>query len=154
LFNETIEANFHSQDGPFIPMAVNSGKRMLALYMANQWTRDRYAPVIDWIEALESPDSDHSARLRRFEQWVKEVGDDIHIYMGVLLAFKAYDYFVKPTSMRLTDSAEVWNPHWAEFHQTTSFKQYARNNKVLTYWRKAGFPKQCRPVGEDDFECD
>ena len=154
LFSETIEANFHSQDGPFIPMAVTSGQRLLALYMANQWTRDRYAPVIDWIEALENPDADHTAGLHRFEQWAERVGDDINIYVGTLLAFKAYDYFVKPNSMPISETAEIWNPNWAEFRQTSYFKQYARNNNVLAYWRQAGFPKQCRPLGEDDFECD
>ena len=154
LFSETIEANFHSQDGPFIPMAVTSGQRLLALYMANQWTRDRYAPVIDWIEALENPNADHTAGLHRFEQWAERVGDDINIYVGTLLAFKAYDYFVKPNSMPISETAEIWNPNWAEFRQTSYFKQYARNNNVLAYWRQAGFPKQCRPLGEDDFECD
>ena len=154
LFTETIEANFHSQDGPFIPMAVSSGQRLLALYMANQWTRDRYAPVIDWIEALENPTADHTARLHRFEQWAERVGDDINIYVGTLLAFKAYDYFVKPNSMPISETAEIWNPNWAEFRQTNVFKQYARNNNVLAYWREAGFPKQCRPLGESDFECD
>jgi len=154
LFSETIEANFHSQDGPFIPMAVTSGQRLLALYMANQWTRDRYAPVIDWIEALENPNADHTAGLHRFEQWAERVGDDINIYVGTLLAFKAYDYFVKPNSMPISEPAEIWNPNWAEFRQTSYFKQYARNNNVLAYWRQTGFPKQCRPLGEDDFECD
>jgi len=153
-FTETIEANFHSQDGPFIPLAVSSGDRLLALYMANQWTGDRYAPVIDWIDALETPDADHTARMRRFEQWAKDVGDDINTYVGVLLAFKAYDYFVKPNSMKSSETAEVWNPIWADFHQSTSFKQYVRNNNLLAYWRSAGFPKQCRALGEDDFECD
>ena len=154
LFMETIEANFHSQDGPFIPMAVTSGQRLLALYMANQWTRDRYAPVIDWIEALENPTADHTARLHHFEQWAERVGDDINIYVGTLLAFKAYDYFVKPNSMPISEVAEIWNPNWAEFRQTNFFKQYARSNNVLVYWQQAGFPKQCRPLGGDDFECD
>ena len=154
LFTETIEANFHSQDGPFIPLAVSSGDRLLALYMANTWTRNRYAPVIDWIEALESPSSDHTARLRRFERWVKENGDDINIYVGVLQAFKAYDYFVVANSMPTSEIAEIWQPNWAEFRHTPYFKQFVRNNNLLAYWREAGFPKQCRPVGEDDFECD
>jgi TolB-like protein len=154
LFTETIEANFHSQDGPFIPIAVSSGDRLLALYMANTWTKDRYAPVIDWIEALETPNSDHTARLRRFERWAKENGEDINLFVGVLLAFKAYDYFAKSNSMPDSEIAEMWQPNWAEFRQTTFFKQHVRKNNFLAYWRKAGFPKQCRPVGEDDFECD
>ncbi len=154
LFSETIEANFHSQDGPFIPLVVASGDRLLALYMADQWTGNNYAPVIGWIEALENPDADHTAQLHRFERWAAETGVDIGIYAGTLLAFKAYDYFVGPNAMKTSDFAEIWNPHWVDFRQTTFFKQFIRNNNLLAYWRKAGFPKQCRPLGEVDFECD
>jgi len=154
LFTETIEANFHSQDGPFIPLAVESGDRLLALYMANQWTKDRYAPVVDWIDALENPDMDHTAQLRRFENWVEENGDDIDNYIGTLLAFKAYDYFTRPNDMNSSETGEFWHPYWAAFRKTPEFKTFIRNNNYLEYWRKYGFPKQCRPLGEDDFECD
>jgi TolB-like protein len=154
LLRETIEANFHSQDGVFIPRMVRSGDRILALYMANQWTGNRYAPVIDWIEALENPDSDHTARLHRFKRWVTEIGEDIGNYVGILLAFKAYDYFVEANTMKNSGFSEIWQPSWIEFRQTTYFKLFIRNNNFLAYWRKAGFPKQCRPLGEDDFECD
>ncbi|MCW8925062.1 MAG: hypothetical protein OQJ84_02310 [Xanthomonadales bacterium] len=154
LFSETIEANFHSQDGPFIPLVATSGDRLLALYMADQWTGNSYAPVNGWIEALESPNADHAAQLHRFERWAAETGVDIGIYAGTLLAFKAYDYFVGPNTMKTSDFGEIWNPHWVDFRQTTFFKQFIRNNNLLAYWRKAGFPKQCRPLGEVDFECD
>jgi len=154
LLSETIEANFHSQDGVFIPRFVHSGDRLLALYMANQWTGNRYAPVGDWIEALENPNSDHTAQLHRFERWATENGEDIHTYVGVLLAFKAYDYFVDANDMKNSEFSQIWQPSWTEFRQTTYFKQFVRNNNLLAYWREAGFPKQCRPVGEDDFECD
>jgi TolB-like protein len=154
VLSETIEANFHSQDGVFIPQAVRSGDRLLALYMANQFTGDRYAPVIDWIEALENPNSDHTARLHRFEKWATENGEDIDSYAGALLAFKAYDHFAEANTMKNSEFSQMWQPSWVGFRQTTYFKQFVRTNNLLTYWREAGFPKQCRPVGEDDFECD
>jgi len=154
LLSETIEANFHSQDGVFIPQVVRSGDRLLALYMANQWTGDRYAPVIDWIEALESPNADHTAQLHRFEHWLAENGEIPEVYPGILLAFKAYDYFARSNSMKNSGFSQMWQSDWTEFRQTTSFKQFVRNNNLLTYWRSAGFPKQCRALGEDDFECD
>jgi len=154
LFTETIEANFHSQDGPFIPLAVASGNRLLALYMANQWTGNLYAPVIDWIEALENPDADHTMQLHRFENWVEENGQNIDNYLGTLLAFKAYDYFTRPNDMNSSETAELWQPDWADFRKTSAFKIFIRNNNYQAYWRKYGFPEQCRPMGEDDFECD
>jgi len=154
LLSETIEANFHSQDGVFIPQAVRSGDRLLALYMANQWTGNRYAPVIDWIEALENPNANHAAQLHSFERWATENREDIDNYVGVLLAFKAYDHFVETNTMKNSEFAQIWQPSWVEFRQTTYFKQFIRNNKFLVYWREAGFPNQCRPLGEEDFECD
>jgi len=154
LFRETIEANFHSQDGPFIPVAVDSGDRMLALYMANQWTRDRYAPVVDWIEALENPDADHGAQLHRFEKWVEDNGEDIDNFIGVLLAFKAHDYFTVPNDMGSSETGEIWHPRWVGFRKTPAFKTFIRINNYLPYWREHGFPSLCRPVGTEDFECE
>jgi len=32
-------------------------------------------------------------------------------------------------------------------------KQMMRYWHLPEYWRKHGFPSQCRPIGESDFEC-
>ncbi len=33
-------------------------------------------------------------------------------------------------------------------------KKYIKDTGVFSYWQKHGYPPQCRPLGEDDFECD
>jgi hypothetical protein len=45
-------------------------------------------------------------------------------------------------------------PEAAGFRKTRFFKAMVKETGVLRYWRERGFPRHCRPVGEDDFECD
>ena len=46
-----------------------------------------------------------------------------------------------------------WHPDGDEFRKTDVSKTVMRESGVLAYWQARGFPPQCRPVGEDDFEC-
>jgi hypothetical protein len=48
----------------------------------------------------------------------------------------------------------VWDPMMRRYRQGPEFKHFIRESGVFDYWREAGFPPQCRPLGEDDFECD
>ncbi len=47
---------------------------------------------------------------------------------------------------------------WAKYsrllRQTTKFKQYIHDTGLFIYWKNNGFPRQCRPIEIDDFECD
>ncbi|NNC97578.1 MAG: hypothetical protein HKN88_05845 [Gammaproteobacteria bacterium] len=47
-----------------------------------------------------------------------------------------------------------WQPAFKKYRQSTEFKQYIRQVGIYDFWKKDGFPPQCRAVGEDDFECD
>ena len=47
-----------------------------------------------------------------------------------------------------------WFPHPQEFRNSPHRKRLMRLTGMPEYWRKHGFPPQCRPVGADDFECD
>jgi tetratricopeptide (TPR) repeat protein len=55
---------------------------------------------------------------------------------------------------RTADSVEVWNRAYANYRRSKQFKARVVNTGVLDYWRKHGFPPQCRAVGVDDFACD
>jgi TolB-like protein len=48
--------------------------------------------------------------------------------------------------------------HWlgvmTPYRRSPEFKKHARASKLPDYWRKHGFPLQCKPVGKDDFECE
>jgi hypothetical protein len=47
-----------------------------------------------------------------------------------------------------------WDPAYVKFRQSPLFKDRMKQRGALKHWQQAGFPKQCRPVGEDDFVCD
>ena len=63
-----------------------------------------------------------------------------------LLPIGAYDL---PTFMFLE-----WDASYILYRQSSEFKSFIKKSGIHTYWRKTGFPPQCRAVGEDDFECD
>lgn len=48
--------------------------------------------------------------------------------------------------------------HWTDvmsgYRKSPQFKQHTRASGLPDYWRKHGFPPQCRPVGTDDFACE
>ena len=65
-------------------------------------------------------------------------------------------YVVHPlgTGWRTPDLLVVWDPMLHDYRQTTEFKDFIRESGVYDYWQVAGYPSQCRPVGNADFECD
>ena len=63
---------------------------------------------------------------------------------------QATKYFVEEPGWR----DHVWNPALAEYRASEHFRDYVRQTRMDTYWRKHGWPDLCRPLGDDDFECD
>ncbi|MEQ1863964.1 MAG: hypothetical protein ABL996_04855 [Micropepsaceae bacterium] len=50
-------------------------------------------------------------------------------------------------------AVENWDSSAAGYRRSTQFKTRIKNFGVYDYWRKYGFPPQCKPVGKDDFAC-
>ena len=55
----------------------------------------------------------------------------------------------------------LWSPYQPILRRPELRDEYVRIHKrkiletgIHDYWRKNGFPPQCRPLGDDDFECD
>ena len=40
------------------------------------------------------------------------------------------------------------------YRRSPEFKAHATASGLPDYWRKHGFPPQCKAVGSDDFECE
>jgi TolB-like protein len=51
-------------------------------------------------------------------------------------------------------SIGIWGQNGQRYRQSPQFRDYAKKAGFLDYWHEAGFPELCRPVGDDDFECD
>jgi hypothetical protein len=69
-------------------------------------------------------------------------------YVNILLvAIGAYD--VGPPY-----AAVLWGKDYARYRRSPQFKGYIRGAGVHDYWKAHRFAPQCKPVGEDDFECE
>lgn len=84
------------------------------------------------------------ADIRRFNEKKTEplVKDDL-VELLVPLGF----YDLEPVSSIL------WDASFAGYRRSEQFKARMKNSGVSDYWRKHGFPRQCKPVGTDDFAC-
>ena len=110
--------------------------------------RYQFAPVKDWIDAIEHPVSDHSARVAKFEKWGETFNLRICDMNTVAVAFRQDQCFSNVDNARLQ-----WQPDSAWYRKTPAFKEYV-NEHLMTYWVANGFPPQCQALEGGDFECD
>ncbi len=152
LNNETIEHLLNSTNDAFVSAYVRNGQRYLALYIADGRLGSASAPVIEWIRAIENPDADNSAGLARLKAWERQTssGEKLSHASHLFLSFRAYDELLEDPRMA---SYALWHPDGDEFRTTPQFKALVRQLGVYEYWKSLGFPPQCKPIGDDDFEC-
>jgi tetratricopeptide (TPR) repeat protein len=47
----------------------------------------------------------------------------------------------------------MWGRSWETVRRDPAFKDFVTDLGLVAYWREAGWPDKCRPLGDDDFEC-
>ncbi len=149
--NETLESVFHSTSYAFVPTYVRTGHRLLAVHIADAKLGHDNAPVIEWIRAIENPDGDNRAGYARLKDWERrtDTGMNLHSIYNVFLTFKDYDELVAEDGVGWVS----WLPEAEEFRASPQFKQFILDRGIFEFWRSYGFPPQCRPIGDDNFEC-
>ena len=152
LCNETLESIFHSTSDAFVSTYVRRGQRYLALHIADARLGSAGAPVIEWIRAIENPDADNSSGLARLKDWERQTrsGEKLSSGSVMFLSFRAYDELAEGPNEA---TYALWHPDGDEFRTTPQFKTVIRAVGIFDYWQARGFPQQCKPVGDDDFEC-
>jgi len=152
LYEETLFAGFHGNNGDFVAVYLRNGQRMVAtLLAAGLFPAASQAPVNEWIKTLENPAGDHREGLARFDRWSEESGFAFDVYPPILVAFEAYDRIDTGADEVVDDF--FWTPESAKYRQSEQFRNTIRERGILRYWQTAGFPPQCEPVGES-FRCD
>lgn len=127
-----------------------SGNRSAAILSARDVVGLEGAPVYGFITALEQPGADHSEAIRKFGAWAAENAVDLTHYSVILAALGEYDR----VDINLTAEIWFWLPNFRKFRQSREFRDQMREYGFYDLWKVRGFPPQCRPVGDDDFECD
>ncbi|OAB58131.1 hypothetical protein AY599_00295 [Leptolyngbya valderiana BDU 20041] len=96
-------------------------------------------------DALARPGEDHSALIRRLEAHGELVGSSRSLD-ELMLALGKYD--ARPPTFA------IWFDSYRAYRQSPQFKEHMRLLGLVEFWTSNGFPAFCRPLGEDDFECD
>ncbi|HSG97353.1 MAG TPA: hypothetical protein VLA11_05125 [Woeseiaceae bacterium] len=113
-----------------------------------------YHQLVEYeYRALTDPDFDFAAERDEIEAVHKAVtGQDLDWGRDNLfrpLVFRAF------AEVPLELGQQVWwHPYPEEFSNSPHRKRLIEEVGLPDYWRKHGFPPQCRPVGDNDFECD
>jgi TolB-like protein/Tfp pilus assembly protein PilF len=96
-------------------------------------------------DALSRPGQDHRALAAELEAFLDEAGAPARAY-GLLNAIGDYE--------RPLVGVYHWLPAMRAYRRSPEFKTHMTASGLPDYWRKHGFPPQCRPVGSDDFKCE
>jgi tetratricopeptide (TPR) repeat protein len=132
----------------FAPAAAARGDRLGALSMLAYEFREDPQLIRPLFRALTDPtfgDRDRQDALALVNR-AKYTG---YFIPSALWLLKVYD-------KRIADDVDPpiwWARDDAAWLKSESRRQAMQHWHLPEYWRKHGFPPQCRPVGESDFEC-
>jgi tetratricopeptide (TPR) repeat protein len=151
LFQVSAERGFFVSNEVFAYELVRRGNRLAAALGMWQWRRDDLSfPAQLLLDALENPERDHSDSLARFRDWVRRRGDAFSTWNDELVILGGFEH-AEPNDF---NNSWLWEVPTRKFRRSPYFKPLVREIGLHRYWRERGFPPICRPVGDDDFECD
>jgi TolB-like protein/tetratricopeptide (TPR) repeat protein len=155
-FEEGVAAGFETNRAEsFVPALWANGDRLAAALLVNRFTtRREFRQVL--LAALAGPDKlppDAEAIVTRYfaekpELSLQTIGA-AHSYLWI----GAFDR-VPDAIDRFNNEISGWERSPRGFRNSPGFKRTLELDSIPVYWRAHGFPPQCRPVGDTDFECD
>ncbi|MDX2427774.1 MAG: tetratricopeptide repeat protein [Xanthomonadales bacterium] len=107
-------------------------------------------PATAVLDAMEFPERDHSRGLEKLLRWIEQTGSTPGSYSVLMSAFKAYQLV----------GTDIYQNRWVWLEENTGFRTSEYFAPMISevgapaYWREKGFPPNCRPLGEEDIECD
>jgi TolB-like protein len=149
-FEAVLRENFHSTDDEFVAHYVNTGRSLTAYLLGASSVFGEYAPIKDWIYAIENPDADHRSALASWRRWAATQNID-ECNLGALVVTFKLDHCYAPETVGGLQL--IWREDAAYYRSTEGFKQLINRN-LMPYWQKYGFPPQCQDLGDGDFTCD
>ena len=156
LFQEGVEAGFiTNRADSFIPLLVQRGDRLGArLLLDKLGVKPVLADLL--MKALTKPTAPppNAAELVARDLPATDRGVAFRVgHVRALVWLGAYDLVPAATDNN-PDEMVAWDRYPPTFRNSAGFKQTLTQQNVPEYWRKHGFPPQCRAVGDADFTCD
>ncbi len=111
---------------------------------------DGFEQVDELYAAFRNPGAEHSdladALKRHLEREQAEELEGSTWLSGLVIPAGFFD--VLPGGLHL------WSPEYARYRRSPQFHELMNESGAVAYWREYGWPDACRPIGEEDFECD
>jgi TolB-like protein len=153
--NRTTLANgFYGNSFPFLYVYVALGQEETALIALSAWNAAAGINGATPYEyrALTDPTFDYAAEKIRIDQAYFPAGDATPAWdpghADYLFQYRQYD------RLQGSELQYWWFPYPLDFRNSPHRKRLIRHIGMPEHWRKHGFPPNCRPEGDDDFECD
>ena len=154
IHETALRHGFYGNSVPFLFLYAATGEERTALIaLASNNAGRGINKVTDYeYRALTDPAFDYEAEKTLIDQAYFRAGaatpdwDDTH--PDYLFHYRQYD------KLHSSELAYWWFPYPLEFRSSPHRKRLMREMGLPAYWRKHGFPPLCRPIGNDDFECD
>ena len=146
VIDAAAEANLIRLGTPLLVGLVDLKRRDAFLFQANNAPALRgWRKVGALYDALSRPGENHRALAAELEAFLNETEASRSAY-ALLNAIGDYK--------RTLIVPFHWIPAMRGYRRSPEFKAHMTASGLPEYWRKHGFPPQCRPVGSDDFKCE
>jgi hypothetical protein len=130
----------------FIEPLIRRGNRFAAVMLMREldWPLEVQQAVVAMI-GDGTPPPDVASLVKRHPQIARA-----QFQWGMLLR----DYALAAEQEELIGTLiEHWDPVYEGLRASPAFKRILERIGAPAYWREHGFPPQCRPVGDGDYEC-
>ena len=155
-FNRSVaDGAFGSRSENMLPTLVHRGDDTAALLLMDNLGFP--PPVRDMVlGAIKNPAAPHPPAKAVVAQYLSDPGNLAVKNVGLThFYFWLGDYdTVADNDDASMATVIAWERYPASFRNSPQMKRRLRNEGVVDYWRKHGYPPQCRAVGADDFTCD
>jgi hypothetical protein len=145
-----LENGYITNDIPFAPALAAHGDRFGALStLAGTYQGDPQL-IRPLFRALTDPTFSNQDRQDALVLVGRAKNSRVWIPTALWI-LKAYDKIL--TVPTYTEPQIWWARDDAAWLKSQGRKQLMQHWRLPEYWRKHGFPPQCRPIGDSDFEC-
>ena len=139
----------------FVGLLVARGDVLTAQLLLDEMG---YAPEVRkvLIDALQRPGPPSRIAEEIVERFFASTETPYLVQLGLAYPYLWLGDFAKVAANQdvLSGAIVNWERYPPGFHGSPVFKRILQSSGVLAYWRKHGFPPQCRAVGAEDFTCD
>ena len=154
IHETALRHGFFGNANPFMFRYIATGEQrtaLIALAAVNAGRGINKATDYEY-RAMTDPSFDFQAEKALIEQAYIPAGTAVPLFglthPDFQFLYRQYD------QLQSSELPYWWFPYPLDFRDSPHRKRLIREFGMPVYWRKHGFPPQCRPVGADDFECD